>query len=327
MASVRVLDLRCGADYRAHALHGEDRIWVEKNCYIDVWIELLHALGLDPVAALSVALAVDFEGDQWTFFKPSHDELRALYGLEVQELNVWRPLWQHAVEHLGAGKLISTEADAYWLPDTAGTDYRTQHAKTTIVLNEFDLQAQNLGYFHNGGYHRLQGEDFVRTFRLDEPADAPFLPLYAEFVRIDRIVRRDPGQLRSLARERMHHALARRPQRNPIERFWGRFEQELPRLQAAGLSAYHAWAFATLRQLGAAFELVALQVRWIDLGHDSTAAAAFERIAHHSKTLILKVARAVNSGRSLDVRGQFDDMAQAWEQGMQALAAGVARQR
>ena len=50
--------------------------WVEKNCYVDVWIELLHALGLEPLAMLAFTVAVDFEGDQWTFFKPSHDDLR-----------------------------------------------------------------------------------------------------------------------------------------------------------------------------------------------------------------------------------------------------------
>ena len=31
--------------YRRHMLHAEDRVWVEKNCYVDVCIELLHALG------------------------------------------------------------------------------------------------------------------------------------------------------------------------------------------------------------------------------------------------------------------------------------------
>ena len=30
-----------------------------------------------------------------------------------------------------------------------------------------------------------------------------------------------------------------------------------------GLEFYHAWAFATTRQLGAAFELAALNLRWL----------------------------------------------------------------
>lgn len=78
---------------------------------------------------LPFTLAVDFEGDQWTFFKPSLEELRDLYGIDVQELTIWRPLIEHAVEQLSAGKFISTEADAFWLPDTAGTDYRIERSQ------------------------------------------------------------------------------------------------------------------------------------------------------------------------------------------------------
>ena len=66
------------APYAAHPLHQEGRIWVEKNCYIDIWIEVLHSLGLTVEACLGFVLAIDFEGDQWTFFKPSHDELNTL---------------------------------------------------------------------------------------------------------------------------------------------------------------------------------------------------------------------------------------------------------
>ena len=56
------------ARYQRHALHGQERDWPEKNCYIDLWIELLGVLGLDPVALLGHTLAIDFVGDQWTFF-------------------------------------------------------------------------------------------------------------------------------------------------------------------------------------------------------------------------------------------------------------------
>jgi len=143
--------LNAGA-YQCHSLHGQDAVWVEKNCYGDVWIELLHALKLEPLAVLPFTLAVDFEGDQWTFFKPSQEELRDLYGIDVQELTVWRPLIEHAIEHLSTGKLISTEADAFWLPDTVGTDYRLKHSKTTILLANLDVDARQLGYFHNSGY-------------------------------------------------------------------------------------------------------------------------------------------------------------------------------
>ena len=99
------------ATYQRHALHAEERIWVEKNCYVDILIETVHALGLEPLAAMGFCAAVDFEGDSFTFFKPSHEDLRELFGMDIQELNVWRPLVDHAAEHLAAGKFVSTEAD------------------------------------------------------------------------------------------------------------------------------------------------------------------------------------------------------------------------
>ena len=75
---MRAIDLDA-TRYARHALHADDRAWVEKNCYVDIWIETIHALGCEPLAVLPFVLALDFEGDQWTFFKPPHDELRDLY--------------------------------------------------------------------------------------------------------------------------------------------------------------------------------------------------------------------------------------------------------
>jgi hypothetical protein len=304
--------------YRRHALHAEERVWVEKNCYIDIWLELVHALGLEPEAMLPFVVALDFEGDQWTFFKPPHGELFELYGLDVQELNMWRPLLEHARTHLAEGRLISTEADAFWLPDTAGTDYRRQHTKTTIVINDLDVEGRRLGYFHNAAYHALEGEDFVQTFRLGFPPDPAFMPLFAEFVRLDRMIVRSREELRDLSRQLLRRHLARRPAANPVTRFAARFAHDLAWIQDEGLAFYHAWAFATVRQLGAAFELAAWHLRWLG-GHEA-AAASFDRISNGAKTFILKAARAVNAKRPLD-SALLDELAGAWQDGMMALEA------
>jgi hypothetical protein len=304
------------SSWQRHALHGQERIWLEKNCYIDIWIELLHGLRLEPTAMLAFTLATDFEGDQWTFFKPSHEELRELYGIDVQEMYLWRPLLEHALEHLGGGKFISTEADAYWLPDTAGTDYRIQHTKTTIVLNEIDLPARRLGYFHNAGYHTLAGEDFASLMRLEAAPDAAFMPLYAELIRVDRLQRQPLTALRLASRALLRKHLQRLPLRNPIRAFQERFDADLRALTQSGLATYHLWAFGTLRQLGAASELASLYLDWLDdtperLLHG--AAEAYLQIANLSKTFILKAARAVNSARTLDSAVLFEPMALAWE--------------
>ena len=322
MSSVSVLARLDPTTYGRHRLHTEGCVWVEKNCYVDIWIEVIHALGLEPRAVLPFTAAIDFEGDQWTFFKPPHDELRELYGIDVQEMNVWRPLIEHALEHLGAGRLISTEADAFWLPDTSGTDYRRQHTKSTIVLNDLDLEKRRLGYFHNAGYYSLEGEDFARTFRLDAPPDPTFMPLFAELVRIDALVRRPASELLALSRSLWRRHLKRRPASNPVRRFQARFERDLPGIQERGLAYYHAWAFGTIRQLGAAFELAAANLEWLTaegVAGLAPATLAFEQLSAANKTLILKGARATNSRRPLDGAALFDEMAGAWERGTQAM--------
>jgi Domain of unknown function (DUF1839) len=311
------------ANYRRHSLHAETQVWVEKNCYVDVWIELLHALELEPLAMLPFTVAVDFEGDQWTFFKPPHDELRDLFGIDVQELNVWRPLIEHATEYLAAGKLIGTEADAYWLPDTTGTDYRRQHTKSTIILADIDLDKQRLGYFHNAGYFTLEDEDFRNTFRIGFAADPAFMPLFAESVRLDRVTRRPAVELVAASRQCWRRHLARLPSTNPVLRFRDRLEADLPAMQERGLGQFHAWAFATVRQLGAAFELAAQNLRWMQNQQAlplQESIAGFEAISTACKTFILKGARAINARRPLAVRELLDPVALHWERGTQALA-------
>lgn len=303
------------ASYRRSELHAPERVWVEKNCYIDIWIELLHALGLEPLAVMGFTLAIDFEGDQWTFFKPPHEALRNLYGVDVQELYVWRTLLEHGQEHLSAGKLISTEADAYWLPDTAGTDYRSQHTKTTIVLNSIDVQAGRLGYFHNAGYFSVDGEDFRRLFRLDAAPDPTYMPLFAELVRYDRRRLQSPQALRSAARQLLREQVARLPVDNPVRRFQARFARDFTQMQAWGLPVYHTWAFGTLRQLGAAAELAALHLVWLapEEAELQEAAAQFLRVAHGAKVLILKAARSVNSRKPWDVAAALEETCEAWQ--------------
>lgn len=323
MSRLQVIPGLAAADYHRHLSHAPDRDWVERNCYVDVIIEMLHALGVEPLAALGVAAAVDFEGDNFTFLKPNHEDLRVMFGVDVQEMNVWLPLLEHARHHLAEGKLIATESDAFWLPDTSGTDYQRNHVKSTIILADLDEDAKRLGYFHNAGYFELAGADFDRLFRLGAGPDPTFLPLFAELVRIDRLVHRPVSELAAIAAARLSVYLGRRPADNPVRRFEDRFARELPRMQELGLPHYHAWAFATTRQLGAASELFSLHLDWLAgaSGREALAPAAesFRRLSAAAKTFILKAARAVNSRKPLDPTGSFDAMATAWETGMALL--------
>ena len=39
-----------------------------------------------------MTMGVDFEGDQWTFFKPLPEELEPLFGIDIHEMQPYRPL-------------------------------------------------------------------------------------------------------------------------------------------------------------------------------------------------------------------------------------------
>ncbi|HUR89962.1 MAG TPA: DUF1839 family protein [Ramlibacter sp.] len=322
MTRLQVIDGLDAAAYTRHPLHSGEADWPEKNCYIDLWIEVLHALRLEPLALLGHTLAADFIGDQWTFFKPTPLELRELYGIDVHELTVWRPLLMHALEHLAAGRLVATEVDAYWLPDTEGTDYRKQHSKTTIVLCMLDTQARKLGYFHNAGYFELGHEDFEQTFA---PRTQPQLPLFAELVSVDRRTGRSADALAERAIRLLAHHLKWRPGTNPFEAFAPRFQEEMSNLREHGLAYYHQWAFASLRQAGAAFELAASHVQWLgEHGRPcDTGVRCFRAISATCKSLILKGARVAFTGKPFDAAPAMVAMAAAWSQGMEAVDAAI----
>jgi hypothetical protein len=332
MSVVRVRPLEA-AGYTPHVLHREGQAWVEKNCYIDVWIEALHALDLEPLAMLPFTLTTRFEGDQWTFFKPPHADLLELYGVDVHELNVWRPLLEHAVHHARTGNFVFTEADSFYLPDTSGTDYRQNHVKSTIVLNDVDVDARRLGYFHNASYYELAGADFAAIFRLNGPMDAHVLPLFAEFARLDRVVRHPVAELARRSAELGRKHLAARPLESPFTAYRARFAEDIQRCRGEGLAFYHQYAFATVRQCGANFELAARWLAWLaehgeglDRGGLEEAASRFIAISEAAKALILKGARAVNGKRAVDFSEMFDAMSASYDAAMGALVTrlGVA---
>jgi hypothetical protein len=310
--------------YASHPLHDDERTWPETNCYVDLWIEVLHAQGLEPTAALAFTLGLDFEGDQYTFFKFSLDELWDLYGVEVQELNVWRPLAVQAAEQVALGRLFMPEVDSFYLPDTAGVTYGIDHGKSSIAIDHIDIERRTLRYFHNRGYHSLSGADFAGIFRLDEHAPAPgVLPPHAEIAKLDRVVRRSPGDLAARSIELLRRHLARRPTRNPVAVHRARIASDLAWLATEPLATFHLYAFATVRQAGACFALTASYLRWLEGQGEhglEPAAAAFDRISTTAKTAQFKLARMANLKREVDVTPLLATMEEAWDEGMSRLS-------
>jgi Domain of unknown function (DUF1839) len=309
------------ATYQPHPLHRSDRCWMETNCYVDVWIEVLHALGLDPAASGAFTLSTDFEGDQWTFFKVPPEDLRALYGLEVGEMNVWRPLLDHVVEQLGFGRLLTVEVDSWYLPDTQGVAYRRDHVKSTIVPNMVRTADRRLGYFHNAGYFELDGDDFDGVFRRTAPFDPAVLPPYVEQVKLERL-HRDRRHLLASARELTRVHLQRRPTDSPIARLGKRIDVDIDWLAGQEIEVFHQYAFGTCRQCGASAEMAAAFVDWLDL-HDGgglgPTAERFRTVATGAKAVQFGLAR-VASGRGFSAQGVLDEMSESWETGLGDLA-------
>lgn len=317
------------ARYRPHPLHASERTWTETNCYVDLWIELLHALDLDPLAAAAFTLSTDFEGDQWTFFKFPPEDLRALFGLEVAEFNVWRPLLDHAEEQLELGRLLIMDADAWFLPDTQGVSYQIAHVKTAMVPHSIDRVRRRLGYFHNAGYFELDGDDFDGVFRVGRDADPSALPPYVETVRLDRI-RREPGELvaGAVALTRAH--LARRPFDDPMIRFEQRLERDAAWLGRQDIEIFHQYAFGTCRQCGASAELAAAFVDWLGANDPAVAASggadlevvaeSFRTVAITAKALQFSLARR-SRGRAVELHDPLVEMSRAYRVAMDGLVA------
>lgn len=320
----RILSLDA-ATYRRHALHGSDRIWAETNCYADLLIEQLHALGVDPTAALAFTLAIDFEGDQWTFFKFPDSDLMELFGIDIQELAVWRPLTEHIEDLVAAGRPVMVELDSYFLPDTAGTAYRLAHVKSTVGINEIDVAARRLGYFHNQGYFTLDGDDFAQVFQQDGLVHERMLPPYVEFLKTSPAHPPLQGQaLLAASLGQLRKYLGRLPADNPFGRFRAQFERDLLWLMDADIARFHTYSFANLRQYGACFELASSHLRW--LGEQGVAGMAepvahFLQIAQTAKAFQFQLARSMARKKPLDL-APLDAMADAW-----AAATGSLRRQ
>lgn len=312
------------ASYRPHPTHSGDRIWAESNCYVDLWTELLHGAGFEPMAAMAFTIGVDLEGDQWTFFKYSLADLYTLYGVEVIELNIWRSLIDNVEEQLRLGRPSVVEADAWFLPDTRGTSYRTEHVKTAIGVQMMDRDTRRLGYFHNAGYYELSGDDFTGAFRLEGHLAGPeFLLPYVESVKLGAGPAVPRADLPATSLHLLGKHLRKVPKTNPFVRFAERFRRDLEWLSVATLPQFHQYAFAGLRQCGASFELAGLYLRWLQAegaGGLAASAVAFLQIADSAKALQFKTARFVNTRKPFDPGDALDSMARAWDAGMNGLA-------
>ena len=311
--------------FTPHPLHAPGRTWTETNCYVDVWIEVLHALGLDPVAAAAFTLSSDFEGDQWTFFKFPPEDLRALFGLEVAEMNVWRPVADHVAEQLDLGRLLHGRgATRGILPDTRASPTGPSTSRRPSSRSRCSTgTAGRLGYFHNAGLLRARGGRLRRD--LPRSAATPTrrsLAPYVEAIRLDRVRRDDPGPGRHGRGPDPGH-LGRRPVDNPVRRMAARIEDDLPWLASQDLDVFHRYAFGTVppvrgqRRAGG-------DVRRVARGRRRTADRPGRRLAPGRRRRGQDPPVRPGPGRAGPERGPLRGagrMAEQWDAAMDALVA------
>jgi hypothetical protein len=305
-------------NYASHALHNQERMWPETNCYVDLWIEVLAAAGFTPEAMLGFTLTQDFEGDQFTFFKVPLEDLEALYDIKVTELAIFDSVEAHVSEQIPRGRLCLVEMDSFFMPDTQGVGYRQEHGKTTVGINRLDLTGRRMEYFHNGGFFRLEGEDFDGVFQRNLPETAlPFLP-YTEFAKFPKKITAAAHQ-HETAKALLRRHFARRPDANPISSFAAVFPTQVEAVAERPFGYFHKYAFNTLRQFGANFELLAAHLAWLDAAAYESAIAEALKISECAKTVQFQLARAVTRKKFDPLATALDPAIAAWDRVMDDL--------
>ncbi len=325
--------LRCIAEldpetYKLSYLHGQTRDWPETNCYTDVWIELLNAYGFDPAAMLGFTVAQDFEGDHFTFFKPPPEDMASLFGFQVAELAIYDTLEAHILEQMARRQFTLVEVDSFYLPDTRGVSYQIEHTKSTIAINGIDPVTKRLEYFHSASLYELHGDEYDAVMgRLSEQLAGHMLFPYVEFVK------RDPAftgagfnigdHLRTEVVNVLRKQLARRPRHNPIAAFGERLAAQIELIAAKPPEYFHRYAFNTLRQAGANFELLSSHLQWLEAQGEEglqPAIASSKEISSEAKIVQFQLARAVMKRNFSGLQDKLLKMTDAYQTTLDLLS-------
>ncbi|MGH2858413.1 MAG: DUF1839 family protein, partial [Solirubrobacteraceae bacterium] len=237
----------------------------------------------------------------------------------IHEMQPYRPLPVQITEQLQAGRAIIVELDSWWLPDTASTSYHSEHVKTSVVPDAIDAEREEMNYFHGPGLFSLAGEDYRGIFRIGE-SDPEVLPPYTEIVRFDAGERLADEPLREVALEALRRHLRRRPDSNPFERFGSQLAGALPDLLDGELDEFHAYAFATVRMAGSAFEVLADHAHWLFGDGAGPAGDAMGEIVDGCKALSFRLARR----RAFEPEPAIEALADAWERALGELQDAAA---
>jgi hypothetical protein len=272
---------------------------------------------------LACTVAPHFEGDQWTFIKPTASEIATLYGIRVEELTVWRALRDHVADQVANGRVVLVEVDGFHLPDTHGVTYRLEHNKTTIGIHRFDTAAGTISYFHNSGEYTLGGDDLDGV--LGSRVTTAALPPFVEIADVRRHVALPDAALRARSLGVAASRLALASESNPFLDWAAVAGAEVDALAAGGLCLFHAWAFASVRQAGAMAELLAAWCNWIgDTPELSHAATLLRELSQTIAAQQFRLARVPSGGKRPDFADALRRCATLWAESHAMVVRHVA---
>ena len=256
------------------------------------------------------------------------EDLEALYGLKVTELVIYDRVETHVQQQIGRGRLSLVEVDSYFLPDTHGVGYHEAHGKTTIAVNRMDFENRTMEYFHGLGLHHLEGDDFDGVFQRGAHEKAlPFLP-YTEFVKFPDD-KPSPEHILAVSEDLLRRHLKRRPATNPIAGFAQVFPEQVAQVSERDFGFFHLYAFNTLRQLGANFELFSAYLEWLcGQGREELrdGIAEAKAISSTCKMVQFKLARAVMRKKFQGLGEGLLPAVENWDSLMQRLDNAYAEQ-
>ena len=302
-----------------HAWHQDERIWSTTNRQLDVWIELLHTLDLDPAPVLLPTLGVDFEGDHWTHAQVCKSDLWACYGIVVEEMPLWRPLLAHLVEQLERGHVALMDADEYHLPDTDGGSHGREHLRTVIAVTGYDRRRHVLRYMHGATGGEVTGRD-LDALLAPSASSGQLLPC-VQLVKLDRLAPRSEAERAQVGIALAHFHGTRFPARNPVRAFADSLRVHGGLFAGGDAEHCQRWAFATLHQCGAAFEVGADVCAWLAQHGEpvGNAVSHLRLVARNARSLHQRLVRLPLQSKLPDVAQTLSDMARSWDDAMAVL--------
>jgi hypothetical protein len=181
------------------------------------------------------------------------------------------------------------------------------------------MAGKRVDYFHNGGFFSLEGEDFDGLFQLHLTDEDPLFLPYTEFAKFPETPV-DAAQTRAVSRALLSAHFGRRPRENPIRAFSAVFPEQVEAVAERPFGFFHKYAFNTLRQFGANFELLADHLVWHSADEFGAAAEHARRLSEAAKSVQFQLARAVTRRRFEPLSTALDPAADAWDAVMASLA-------